>query len=133
MKSVRVATYNVGHNDCDKDSTYHVLWKTIGAPLNASLRRMYCGEASVRLSIFQDNESLLYSLFGNANAGSHCVYSPNVCLFVTGDIVFYSIVLGKENMSGLGTMRATYNTSNGRKRDTRKAKNGPSRSLKPTV
>jgi hypothetical protein len=61
---------------------------------------MYSGEASVRLSIFQDNESLLFLLFGNASRGAPCVYTANVRLFMTGDLAFYSTVLGKENMSG---------------------------------
>jgi hypothetical protein len=93
----------VGHVDCEKD-TYEVLRKTVGPPLNASLKRIIEG-AKGQLSVFSappiNGQTKLYDLFGDADvAGDNCVCTCSVRVFMTGDLAFYSTSLGKEHMSG---------------------------------
>ncbi len=102
----------VGQIDCKKDTALALL-NTFGPTLNKSSNRIIVGGSNL-LSIFRlENapaaagapESMLYALFGGKDAGNNqegrtLLYTVPVRLYMTGDLAFYSTILGRENMSG---------------------------------
>ena len=86
----------VGYVQCKKD-TYKVLRETITVPLNASLQRII--DLGSSLSIYRDVDSSIKMTWGRPSIEKTVLASAPVSLFLTGDLAFYAIVLGKENMS----------------------------------
>jgi hypothetical protein len=111
-REVKSAPYKVSHIDCEKD-TAEILNLTIAPTLNESLKRITVG-AACQLTVFcsGDNESTAnqqrYALFGDEDAAGNnqpgvertFLWTATVRVFLTGDLAFYSTILGKENMSG---------------------------------
>ena len=95
-------TLQVGHFDAAKD-TYEVLENTIAKQLNEGLRRIvnkfavvYSVEHNEPTVIFADEMPV--ADINNNDTHNKCVFFE-VRAFVSGDLAFYSTILGKPNMS----------------------------------
>ena len=93
----------VGYIQCRKD-TYAVLQSTITDHLNESIQRIL---ALGSLSIFKDTNNVIRSMWGNPSVEKKVLATVPVEVFMTGDLAFYSIMLGKENMSPHWCWRCT--------------------------
>ena len=87
--------------DCQKD-TREVLFSTISSPINKSLECLKRG--LILLQSTNESGKLEFSIKLNddidLNSDSKIMKHIPINLYMTGDLAFYSLVLGKENMSG---------------------------------
>jgi hypothetical protein len=87
----------VGNIDIAKD-TRSVLERTLGIPLNESVKRVHGKKVVVRLL---DNDTPTITLTEElpGEQENNNFISFHVRTFITGDLAFFAIILGKENMS----------------------------------
>jgi hypothetical protein len=99
-RSIQTTQTIVGLVECKKD-TWDVLENTISVPLNESLLII---KDNPRLHIIKSTKNgTFYVSLGNCvkhDASDIVLREVAINLFMTGDLAFYSLVLGKENMSG---------------------------------
>ena len=83
---------------CLKD-TYQILKETIATPINDALRRIkLAGKVTIYRDTLDKNKTKI--CFGNTHTHNVVLGYAEVDIFVTGDLAFYSMVLGKESMAG---------------------------------
>ena len=88
----------IGHIDCEKD-TAEIFQNTIGGPINESLKRV-AGKGLLVGKKRQDDS--VYVKFGKYKESAEDTLVIHVATrtFITGDLSFYSTMLGKDHVSG---------------------------------
>ena len=91
----------VGHIDSKKD-TYGVFKNTIANNMNAFSKKLsLSGELAIKETINDERNNSFYIALYDANNVIEGASKATICLFVKGDLAFYTAVLGKVNMSGM--------------------------------
>ena len=85
-----------GYIQCQKD-TYNVLKDTIAIPINEDLWRV---KNKGRVTIYRASDGTVKMCWGNIHTQQGDVLqSAKVEIFMVGDLAFYAMALGKENMA----------------------------------
>mgnify|MGYP000204837613 CR=1 FL=1 len=86
----------IGYVQCKKD-TYKVLQDTIATPIEEAICRIR--NAGNRVTIYRTQDGAVEFCFGNTHTYNTVLAHTAVEVFMTGDLAFYAIALGKENMA----------------------------------
>jgi len=91
-----------GYVQCQKD-TYQVLQETIAAPINDALLRIQQAKQVTTCKdltdVDDDGKPRIKLCWGNIHTHADVLASADVELFMTGDLAFYAMMLGKEHMA----------------------------------
>ena len=82
----------IGYVQCQKD-TYKVLDETIATPINDDLRYI---KDQKELTVYRKTDGSVEMCWGKPTNDCTILQAAPVKLFMTGDLAFYSMVLGKE-------------------------------------